>query len=122
MRSEIRSELSSMFAKRSAETPVRIDENDKNAFEHIVLHKNNVPDAGEMKFASNKLQLDEKKDELKLEGLQKDIADVLSKGALNVDDLAQHLGIDPAELVFELSEMELLGAVRMLPGKIYEKC
>ena len=122
MRSEIRSELSSMFAKRSAETPVRIDENDKNAFEHIVLHKNNAPDAGEMKFASNKLQLDEKKDELKLEGLQKDIADVLSKGALNVDDLAQHLGIDPAELVFELSEMELLGAVRMLPGKIYEKC
>jgi DNA processing protein len=195
MRSEIRSEINSMFANHRTESAVRIDENDKNAFDHIVLHKNNAPYVHEIKFASNKVQLDEKtdvikpdgmkkgegvlsgktlhsdsiaksaaesavsvdaddkhasdhtalhkdnasdapeagnttqiaqpdkkKDEIKLEGMQKDIADVLSEGALHADIIAQRLGVDLSELMLELTEMEILGAVRLLPGKVYEKC
>lgn len=63
-----------------------------------------------------------KRDEPKLEGVQKAIADALAEGALHADVLAQRLGMDSSELMTELTEMELLGAVRALPGKIYEKC
>lgn len=62
------------------------------------------------------------KAEILLSGVQKDIADALSEGALHADALAQRLGLDPSELMTELTEMELIGAVKSLPGKIYEKC
>lgn len=61
------------------------------------------------------------KDEMMLEGIQKDISDALSEGPLHADTLAQRLGVDSSELMTELTEMELLGAVKALPGKMYEK-
>ena len=62
-----------------------------------------------------------KKADIQLEGVQKQIADALAEGALHADMLAQKLGMDSSELMTELTEMEILGAVRALPGKIYEK-
>lgn len=62
-----------------------------------------------------------KKLDVQLDGVQKQIADALAEGALHADILAQRLGLDSSELMTELTEMEILGAVRALPGKIYEK-
>ncbi len=58
--------------------------------------------------------------DIELEGVQRQIADALSGGALHADVLAQRLGMDSSELMTELTEMEILGAVKALPGKIYE--
>ena len=63
-----------------------------------------------------------KRDDIQLEGVQRQIADALSEGALHADILVQKLGMDSSELMTELTEMEILGAVKALPGKIYEKC
>ncbi|MCC8135093.1 MAG: hypothetical protein LIO40_00180 [Ruminococcus sp.] len=54
--------------------------------------------------------------------MQREIIDLLSKeGALHGDVIAQQLKIAPSELVFELTELEILGAVNSLPGKMFEK-
>lgn len=57
---------------------------------------------------------------LRLEGRQKQIAELLEGGALHADIIAQRLEIDAAELLVELTELEIMGAVRSLPGKFYE--
>lgn len=62
-----------------------------------------------------------KKDEIKLEGVQADIAQILAEAPLHADIIAQKLGMDMSELMTELTEMEILGAVKSLPGKLYEK-
>ncbi|MCQ2490884.1 MAG: DNA-processing protein DprA [Ruminococcus sp.] len=59
--------------------------------------------------------------DIQLEGVQKQIADALSEGALHADVLAQRLSMDSSELMTELTEMELLGVIKALPGKIYMK-
>ncbi|MBR4361485.1 MAG: DNA-processing protein DprA [Ruminococcus sp.] len=63
---------------------------------------------------------EEKRDDILLEGVQKQIAETLSDGALLADELAERLSMDIAELMMELTEMEITGAVRSLPGKVYE--
>lgn len=57
-------------------------------------------------------------DELSSE--QKRIAEALENGALHADELAQLLGIDTSELMTELTELEIFGVVRSLPGKMFE--
>ena len=61
-----------------------------------------------------------KKADIKLEGIQADIAQSLADGPLHADIIAQKLDMDMSELMTELTEMEILGAGRSLPGKIYE--
>ncbi len=51
---------------------------------------------------------------------QKRIAGALAAGALHADELAQSLEIDPSELMTGLTELEIFGVVRSLPGKMYE--
>ena len=63
---------------------------------------------------------EEKRDDIVLEGVQKQIAETLADGALLADELAERLGMDIAELMMELTEMEITGSVRSLPGKVYE--
>ena len=48
------------------------------------------------------------------------IAQELAGGALHADELAQRLELDPAELMTELTELEIYGTVRSLPGKMFE--
>ena len=52
--------------------------------------------------------------------MQKVITDLLSHGALHADVLADKLNMDPAMLMTELTELELLGAARALPGNMFE--
>lgn len=52
--------------------------------------------------------------------LQKQIAGLLESECLHADIIAGRLGIGPSELMTELTELEMLGAVRSLPGKMYE--
>ncbi|MBQ8959817.1 MAG: DNA-processing protein DprA [Ruminococcus sp.] len=51
---------------------------------------------------------------------QKSIVDALRVGALHADILAERLEMDPGELMVELTELEILGEIRSLPGKIFE--
>ena len=55
-----------------------------------------------------------------LSAQQKRIAEALENGALHADELAQSLEIDPSELMTELTELEIFGVVRSLPGKMFE--
>lgn len=52
--------------------------------------------------------------------LQRKIAVLLEEGRLHADVISDTLGIDSSELMTELTELELMGAVRALPGKMYE--
>ncbi len=55
-----------------------------------------------------------------LSAQQKRIAEALENGALHADELAQSLELDPSELMTELTELEIFGVVRSLPGKMFE--
>lgn len=83
-------------------TPVRVksEKSDQNGNNIKKVHKN--PPA------------------FRLEGRQKQIAELLEGGALHADIIAQRLEMDAAELLVELTELEIMGAVRSLPGKFYE--
>lgn len=52
--------------------------------------------------------------------IQKQIVRLLESERLHADVIAGRLEIDPSELMTELTELELLGAISPLPGKIYE--
>lgn len=54
--------------------------------------------------------------------IQKKIYALFSGNKLHADFIAQKLEIDPANLMTELTELELLGAIRSLPGKMFEIC
>ena len=51
---------------------------------------------------------------------QKRIAEELMNGTMHADELAQVLEMDPSELMTELTELEIFGVVRSLPGKMFE--
>lgn len=55
-----------------------------------------------------------------LTAVQKEIAELLEGSALHADVLAVRLNIDPVSLMTELTELELLGIVRALPGNRFE--
>lgn len=70
---------------------------------------------------------DERKDDDKIsfdsipEGLARDISMLLhNEGRLHADVICTKLGIDAAELMIELTELEMIGAVRACPGRLYE--
>ena len=52
--------------------------------------------------------------------IQRRIAEELKNGKLHADVLCRKLEIDSAELMTELTEMEILGVIISLPGKMYE--
>lgn len=58
---------------------------------------------------------------LTLEPVQRSIAELLySKGAMHADELAQKLEMNPSKLMTELTELEIFGIIKSLPGKMYE--
>lgn len=61
-------------------------------------------------------------EDLELTEIQQKICSVLTEENLHIEVLAQKLEADPAELMTELTELEILGAVRQLPGKTFELC
>lgn len=55
------------------------------------------------------------------EGIQRDIIVLLKeKGRLHADIICSELNIDSAELMIELTELEVLGVIKSCPGRIYE--
>lgn len=54
--------------------------------------------------------------------IQKKIYGLFSEEALHADFIAQKLEFDTADLMTELTELEILGAIRSLPGKMFEIC
>lgn len=55
-----------------------------------------------------------------LTDMQREIAGLLAKERLHADVLSEKLGIDASELMTELTELELAGVIKALPGKMYE--
>lgn len=51
---------------------------------------------------------------------QKKIVEVISGKKLHADVIAQELETDAAELFSELTELEIMGVVKGLPGKLFE--
>lgn len=54
------------------------------------------------------------------EGIQNDIMRLLSDGAVHADIIADTLNLNTTELMTELTELEMAGAVNSLPGKMFE--
>ena len=52
--------------------------------------------------------------------LQKNIVEIMEKGSVHADILADELSIDADELFVELTELEMEGIVKSLPGKMFE--
>ncbi len=55
-----------------------------------------------------------------LDEMQKKIIEILKPGTLHIDELADMLNMDTADIMTELTELELLGMVESLPGKFFE--
>jgi len=55
-----------------------------------------------------------------LSGIRKSIAELMADGAVHADFIAQTLGTDASVLMVELTEMEIEGIIRSLPGKMFE--
>lgn len=53
---------------------------------------------------------------------QNNIVALLRGGALHADVIAARLGLDAADLMTELTELEIYGEIRSLAGKMYEIC
>ncbi len=45
---------------------------------------------------------------------------IADNGAMHADEISQKLEMNPAELMTAFTELEILGVIRSLPGKIYE--
>ncbi len=54
--------------------------------------------------------------------IQNRIVGLLRGGALHADVIAIQLGLDAGELMTELTELEILGEISSLPGKMYQIC
>lgn len=57
-----------------------------------------------------------------LSDIQKSIVELLESGAFHADVIMTKLDMDPSLLMVELTELEMLGVVRALPGKMYALC
>ncbi len=56
-----------------------------------------------------------------LEGIKRDIAEIIrDKGRLHADIICNELGVDSADIMVELTELEILGVIKACPGRIYE--
>ena len=55
-----------------------------------------------------------------LTDMQREIVGLLERERLHADVLSEKLGINASELMTELTELELAGAIKSLPGKMYE--
>lgn len=56
-----------------------------------------------------------------LSPVQRSIAELLRKGeAVHADEISRRLELDSSELMTELTELELIGIIRSLPGKMFE--
>ena len=55
-----------------------------------------------------------------LTDVQRAILDILSVGKIHADMIAERMKMEPDQLMVELTELEILGRIRSLPGKMFE--
>lgn len=55
--------------------------------------------------------------EANLNDIQRNIVEILKAGDADIDEIALQMDIDASEIATELTEMEMTGAVKALPGK-----
>lgn len=55
-----------------------------------------------------------------LEGSRKRIVEILADGAVHADIIAQTLDVEVTKLMTELTELEVIGVLNSLPGKMFE--
>ena len=53
------------------------------------------------------------------EGIQREIAQVIAERPVHIEEISSMTGTDISELLAELTDMEISGAVQSLPGKQY---
>ncbi|WP_303823924.1 DNA-processing protein DprA [Ruminococcus flavefaciens] len=101
---------------RTAEKPATQSEISEDEMESALKYLNNITeDVREENVSSNDASL-----QIELSETQRRITEELSKGTMHADELAGRLDIDPSELMTDLTELEIFGAIRSLPGKMYE--
>lgn len=94
--------------KQKNSTSYAEDESDEDAEEDIFDDVENISD-----------DMDNVFDEY--EGIQRGILELLDReGRLHADIICSELGVDSAELMTELTELEIAGVVKVCAGRIYE--
>lgn len=106
--------------------------------EKIKNHENKIPtekhiikeidktygDTGENSVAENKAEnisnADKIISDLMLKGNQKKIVEFLANGAVHKDIIAQNLDIKFTDLLTEITELEIIGVLKLLPGNMVE--
>lgn len=53
---------------------------------------------------------------------QKSVVELLKSGAMHIDVIAAQLEMESSEIMVEITELELMGAVVSMPGKMFELC
>ena len=111
---ERKEQLSVRYTAKAASSADNYD--DLSAADDMTYESDNIP------VRQERTATEQKRTELPddLSEQQKRIAEALGNGVLHADELAQSLGLDPSELMTELTELEIFGVVRSLPGKMFE--
>ncbi len=99
-----------------------IKESGKNVRKRKKADQENVPENNEIKKQEAETGTPAILDDPSLSEIQRQICSVLAAEKLHIEVLAAQLEADTAELMTELTELEILGAVRQLPGKTFELC
>ena len=101
--------------KRAVETSAEKTLTNEEMTEMMKVLNGISDDAPRTKHENSKTELPDD-----LSEQQRKIAEALENGPLHADELASLLEIDTGELMTELTELEIFGTVRSLPGKMYE--
>ncbi len=99
-----------------------IKESGKNVRKRKKADQEDVPENNEIKKQEAEKGTSAILDDPSLSEIQRRICSVLAAGKLHIEVIAAQLETDTAELMTELTELEILGAVRQLPGKTFELC
>lgn len=99
-----------------------IKESGKNVRKRKKADQEDVPENNETEAQEAEKAVPAILDDPSLSEVQRQICSALAAEKLHIEVLAAQLEADTAELMTELTELEILGAVRQLPGKTFELC
>ncbi len=97
-----------------------VKETGKSVRRRHKAEKPDVPQNEEIQLQEEKTEVPAIHDDPSLTEVQRKICQALATEKLHIEVLAAQLEADPAELMTEMTELEILGAVRQLPGKSFE--
>ncbi len=74
-------------------------------------------DKHKLKYSETSAEVSAVDNEIHLNGVQRDIVEILKDGDADTDEIALKMNMDASEIATELTEMEMTGAIKALPGK-----